>query len=133
MNQRKETVPLRGHAGVTVDVEQGEAQNDSKLYPIGTIFVTGDPISHDGTMIRFWRVVRCSERTLWVQEVHGTQPLPGDRYGFPVRDKLVNGIIHMCRINLKANPERPIHIEGQLAAVWHGTILAQNPMWPTSA
>lgn len=106
---------------------------ESKLYPIGTIFVTGDPISNDGTMIRFWRVVRCSERTLWVQEVHGTQPAPGDRYGFPVRDNPVNGIIHMCRINLKANPERPIHIEGQLAAVWHGAILAQNPMWPTSA
>lgn len=113
----------------TCIVEQGEAQNDSKLYPIGTIFVTERPMPLDVKIIRFWQVIRCTERTLWVQEVHSDQAVPSDRDRFPVRDMPVNNIIHMCRINLKAHRETPIHIDGQLATVWAGKVLTKDKLW----
>lgn len=113
----------------TCIVEQGEAQNDSKLYPIGTIFVTERPMPLDVRIIRFWQVIRCTERTLWVQEVHADQAVPSDRDRFPVRDMPVNNTIHMCRINLKAHRETPIHIDGELATVWAGKVLTKDRLW----
>ena len=107
----------------TCIVEQGEAQNESKLYPIGTIFVTERPMPLDVRIIRFWQVIRCTERTLWVQAV------PSDRDRFPGRDMPVNNTIHMCRINLKAHRETPIHIDGELATVWAGKVLTKDRLW----
>lgn len=102
---------------------------ESKLYPIGTIFVTERPMPLDVRIIRFWQVIRCTERTLWVQEVHADQAVPSDRDRFPVRDMPVNNTIHMCRINLKAHRETPIHIDGELATVWAGTVLTKDRLW----
>lgn len=102
---------------------------ESKLYPTGTIFVTERPMPLDVRIIRFWQVIRCTERTLWVQEVHADQAVPSDRDRFPVRDMPVNNTIHMCRINLKAHRETPIHIDGQLATVWAGTVLTKDRLW----
>lgn len=83
----------------------------------------------DVRIIRFWQVIRCTERTLWVQEVHADQAVPSDRDRFPVRDMPVNNTIHMCRINLKAHRETPIHIDGQLATVWAGKVLTKDSLW----
>lgn len=104
-------------------------ENESKLYPIGTIFVTERPMPLDVRIIRFWQVIRCTERTLWVQEVHADQAVPSDRDRFPVRDMPVNNTIHMCRINLKAHRETPIHIDGELATVWAGKVLTKDRLW----
>lgn len=83
----------------------------------------------DVRIIRFWQVIRCTERTLWVQEVHADQAVPSDRDRFPVRDMPVNNIIHMCRINLKAHRETPIHVDGELATVWAGKVLTKDKLW----
>lgn len=100
---------------------------ESKLYPTGTILVTS--WSYERTTVAFWQVVRSTEKTLWVQEVHADQAVPSDRDRFPVRDMPVNNTIHMCRINLKAHRETPIHIDGELATVWAGKVLTKDRLW----
>ena len=93
-------------------------ENESKLYPRGTILSTThtDPRAH----VRYWQVVRCTEKTLWVQELK-TKPGLYDQIrltDLPVPNAPANSMVYQCRINPKLGRETPIHVCGQLAHVW---------------
>lgn len=93
-------------------------ENESKLYPRGTILSTThtDPRAH----VRYWQVIRCTEKTLWVQELK-TKPGLYDQIrltDLPVPNVPANSMVYQCRINPKLGRETPIHVCGQLAHVW---------------
>lgn len=93
-------------------------ENESKLYPRGTILSTThtDPRAH----VRYWQVIRCTEKTLWVQELK-TKPGLYDQIrltDLPVPNAPANSMVYQCRINPKLGRETPIHVCGQLAHVW---------------
>lgn len=93
-------------------------ENESKLYPRGTILSTThtDPRAH----VRYWQVIRCTEKTLWVQELK-TKPGLYDQIrltDLPVPNVPANNMVYQCRINPKLGRETPIHVCGQLAHVW---------------
>lgn len=93
-------------------------ENESKLYPRGTILSTTHtaPRAH----VRYWQVIRCTEKTLWVQELK-TKPGLYDQIrltDLPVPNAPANSMVYQCRINPKLGRETPIHVCGQLAHVW---------------
>lgn len=93
-------------------------ENESKLYPRGTILSTThtDPRAH----VRYWQVIRCTEKTLWVQELK-TKPGLYDQIrltDLPVPNAPANSMVYQCRINPKLGRETPIYVCGQLAHVW---------------
>lgn len=93
-------------------------ENESKLYPRGTILSTThtDPRAH----VRYWQVIRCTEKTLWVQELK-TKPGLYDQIrltDLPVPNAPANSMVYQCHINPKLGRETPIHVCGQLAHVW---------------
>lgn len=93
-------------------------ENESKLYPRGTILSTThtDPRAH----VRYWQVIRCTEKTLWVQELK-TKPGLYDQIrltDLPVPNAPANSMVYQCRINPKLGRETPIHVCEQLAHVW---------------
>ena len=81
-------------------------ENESKLYP--------------RAHVRYWQVIRCTEKTLWVQELK-TKPGLYDQIrltDLPVPNAPANSMVYQCRINPKLGRETPIHVCGQLAHVW---------------
>ena len=93
-------------------------ENESKLYPRGTILSTThtEPRAH----VRYWQVIRGTEKTLWVQELK-TKPGLYDQIrltDLPVPNAPANSMVYQCRINPKLGRETPIHVCGQLAHVW---------------
>ena len=93
-------------------------ENESKLYPRGTIFSTVHPGPRPH--VAYWQVIRCTEKTLWVQELK-TKPGLYDQIGLtdlPVPNAPANNMVYQCRINPKLGRETPIHVCGQLAHVW---------------
>lgn len=93
-------------------------ENESKLYPRGTIFSTVHPGPRPH--VAYWQVIRCTEKTLWVQELK-TKPGLYDQIGLtdlPVPNAPANSMVYQCRINPKLGRETPIHVCGQLAHVW---------------
>lgn len=93
-------------------------ENESKLYPRGTIFSTVHPGPRPH--VAYWQVIRCTEKTLWVQELK-TKPGLYDQIGLtdlPVPNVPANNMVYQCRINPKLGRETPIHVCGQLAHVW---------------
>ena len=93
-------------------------ENESKLYPRGTIFSTVHPGPRPH--VAYWQVIRCTEKTLWVQELK-TKPGLYDQIrltDLPVPNVPANSMVYQCRINPKLGRETPIHVCGQLAHVW---------------
>lgn len=93
-------------------------ENESKLYPRGMIFSTIHPGPRPH--VTYWQVIRCTEKTLWVQELK-TKPGLYDQIGLtdlPVPNAPANNMVYQCRINPKLGRETPIHVCGQLAHVW---------------
>lgn len=93
-------------------------ENESKLYPRGTIFSTVHPGPRPH--VAYWQVIRCTEKTLWVQELK-TKPGLYDQIrltDLPVPNAPANSMVYQCRINPKLGRETPIHVCGQLAHVW---------------
>lgn len=99
-----------------------DPRNESKLYPVGTIFMTARPMASDQVLLRYWQVVRCTKRTLWMQELQAAGDRQTGRY-LPIRDTMKNDAIYECRINLKAAPGAPIRIDGDIATIWTGKVL----------
>ena len=93
-------------------------ENESKLYPRGTIFSTIHPGPRPH--VAYWQVIRCTEKTLWVQELKTKPGLYGQirLTDLPVPNAPANSMVYQCRINPKLGRETPIHICGQLAHVW---------------
>lgn len=96
-------------------------ENESKLYPRGTILSTThtDPRAH----VRYWQVIRCTEKTLWVQELK-TKPGLYDQIrltDLPVPNAPANSMVYQCRINLRFGRSTPICIQNARAYVWDGT------------
>lgn len=96
-------------------------ENESKLYPRGTILSTThtDPRAH----VRYWQVIRCTEKTLWVQELK-TKPGLYDQIrltDLPVPNAPANSMVYQCRINLRFGRNTPICIQNARAYVWDGT------------
>lgn len=102
-----------------------DPRNESKLYPVGTIFMTARPIGTEQLFVRYWQVVRCTERTLWMQELQAAGDRQTGRH-LPVRDTMKNDAIYECRINLNAHPETPIRIDGDIATIWTGKSLIED-------
>lgn len=102
-----------------------DPRNESKLYPVGTIFMTARPMASDQVLLRYWQVVRCTKRTLWMQELQAAGDRQTGQY-LPVRDTMKNDAIYECRINLKAAPGAPIHIDGDIATIWAGKVLIEG-------
>lgn len=98
---------------------------ESKLYPIGTIFMTARPMASDQVLLRYWQVVRCTKRTLWMQELQAAGDRQTGQY-LPVRDTMKNDAIYECRINLKAAPGAPIRIDGDIATIWTGKVFTED-------
>lgn len=90
--------------------------------------MTARPMASDQVLVRYWQVVRCTKRTLWMQELQATGDRQTGRH-LPIRDTMKNDAIYECRINLKAHRETPIHIDGQLATVWAGKVLTKDRLW----
>ena len=93
-------------------------ENESKLYPRGTILST----THTGPRmyVRYWQVVRCTEKTLWVQELKTKPGLYAEiaLTDLPVPNAPANDMVYRCRINPKLGRDTPIHVCGELARVW---------------
>lgn len=100
-------------------------RNESKLYPIGTIFMTARPMASDQVLLRYWQVVRCTKRTLWMQELQAAGDRQTGQY-LPIRDTMKNDAIYECRINLKAAPGAPIRIDGDIATIWTGKVFTED-------
>ena len=100
-------------------------RNESKLYPVGTIFMTARPIGTEQLFVRYWQVVRCTKRTLWMQELQAAGDRQTGQY-LPIRDTMKNDTIYECRINLKAAPGAPIRIDGDIATIWTGKVFTED-------
>ena len=100
-------------------------RNESKFYPIGTIFMTARPMASDQVLLRYWQVVRCTKRTLWMQELQAAGDRQTGQY-LPIRDTMKNDAIYECRINLKAAPGAPIRIDGDIATIWTGKVFTED-------
>ena len=98
---------------------------ESKLYPTGTILVTARPMASDQVLLRYWQVVRCTKRTLWMQELQAAGDRQTGRY-LPVRDTMKNDAIYECRINLKAAVGAPIRIDGDIATIWARKVFTED-------
>lgn len=98
-------------------------ENESKLYPRGTIFSTIHPGPRPH--VAYWQVVRCTKRTLWMQELQAAGDRQTGRY-LPVRDTMKNDAIYECRINLKAAVGAPIRIDGDIATIWARKVFTED-------
>lgn len=97
-------------------------ENESKLYPRGTILVTS--WSYERTTVAFWQVVRSTEKTLWVQQIRVTATVntPAYKELLPVMPpEPVDDTVYQCRINLRFGRNTPICIQNARAYVWDGT------------
>lgn len=102
-----------------------DPRNESKLYPVGTIFMTARPIGSEQLFVRYWQVVRCTKRTLWMQELQAAGDRQTGRH-LPIRDTMKNDTIYECRINLKAAVGAPIRIDGDIATIWARKVFTED-------
>lgn len=101
------------------------ASKESALFPVGTIFVDRGNYRTGDSVVLFYQVVRCTKRTLWMQELQAAGDRQTGRY-LPVRDTMKNDAIYECRINLKAAVGAPIRIDGDIATIWARKVFTED-------